>query len=174
MLLARYSNHFRSDRSEADWTALFKDYVGLLSDLQYELIEKALLNLWRTKNWFPKVAEIREEVERLIKARHEDRQEVELLHVRLDRESKVWAKSFMQGELGRMARTEGWGDLLSGWICQLAYRALLKAHKDGGQPQMPTSVPDDVIANYRRMRPPLVRQEGSQFDALSARVKKMV
>ncbi len=174
MLLARYSNHFRSERSEDEWTALFKDYSRLLADLQYDMIEKACLNLWRTKTWFPKVAEIRDEVERLEKARHDpSRQGEEPLHVRLDKESKTWAKSFMQGELGRMARAEGWGDLLSGWICQLAYRALLKAHQEGGAVQMPTSVSDDVIERYRKMRPPLVKQEGTQFGALEARVKKM-
>lgn len=174
MLLARYSNHFRNERSEDEWTALFKDYGRLLADLQYDTIEKACLNLWRTRTWFPKVAEIRDEVERLTKARHDQSQQgEEPLHVRLDKESKVWAKSFMQGELGRIARAEGWGDLLSGWICQLAYRALLKAHQEGGAVQMPTSVSDEVIENYRRMRPPLVKVEGTQFGALEARVKKM-
>jgi len=172
MLLARYSNHFRNERSEDEWTALFKDYARLLSDLQYEMIEKACLNLWRTKTWFPKVAEIRDEVERMIKARHDQSQQAEEpLHVRLDKESKVWAKSFMGGDLGRMARAEGWGDLLSGWICQLAYRALLKAHKEGGAVQMPTSVSGDVIDRYRKMRPPLVRQqEGSEFTATLKRI----
>jgi hypothetical protein len=175
MLLARYSNHFRSERSEDEWAALFKDYVRLLADVPYELVEKACLNLWRTKTWYPKVAEIREEAERLAKAQHVQTQEgVEPLHVRLDKESKTWAKSFMQGDLGRQARAEGWGDLLSGWICQLAYRALSKAHLEGGEARMPTSVPTEVIERYRKMRPPLVKQEGSQFDALAARAKSMV
>ena len=129
------------------------------------MVEKACLNLWRTKTWFPKIAEIRDEAERIAKAQHDQTREgVEPLHVRLDKESKTWAKSFMRGDLGRQARSEGWGDLLSGWICQLAYKALVKAHKEGGQAQMPTSVSDDVIERYRKMRPPLVRQhEGSEF-----------
>jgi len=143
-----------------------------LADIPYELVEKACLNLWRTKTWYPKIAEIREEAERIAKAQQDRTQEgVEPLHVRLDKESKAWAKSFMKGDLGRTARAEGWGDLLSGWICQLAYRALLQAHRDGGQARMPTSVSDEVIDRYRKMRPPLVRQqEGSEFTATLKRM----
>ena len=165
MLLARYSNHFRNERSEDDWTALFKDYGRLLADLQYEMIEKACLNLWRTKTWFPKVAEIRDEVERLEKARHDQtKQGEEPLHVRLDREAKGWVKSFMVGDLGRQAKQEGWANKLSGYMLSAVYQALLHAHQTGKPAQIPTSVSDDVIARYRAMYPPLARSEGSQFE----------
>ena len=165
MLLARYSNHFRNERSEDDWTALFKDYGRLLADLQYEMIEKACLNLWRTRTWFPKVAEIRDEVERLEKARHDQsKQGEEPLHVRLDREAKGWVKSFMAGDLGRQAKAEGWANKLSGYMLSAVYQALLHAHQTGKPAQIPTSVSDDVIARYRAMYPPLARSEGNQFE----------
>ena len=172
VLLTRYSNHFRSERSEDEWTALFKDYARFLADVPYDMVEKACLNLWRSKTWFPKIAEIRDEAERIAKAQHDQTREgVEPLHVRLDKESKAWAKSFMASGLGRQARSEGWGDLLSGWICQLAYKALLQAHRDGGQARMPTSVSDEVIERYRKLRPPLTKQqEGSEFTATLKRM----
>lgn len=155
-ILARYSNHFKSERSQTEWELLYKDYYDLLSDLPYDFVERALYNLGRSLRWFPKVGEIREEAERLIAAAPKAAVPGdEPLHVRLDKEAKRWVKSFLQGDLGLQAKDEGWRDLLSGWMLSAAYAALLKAHQTGSAPDMPTTVPSHIIDSYRRMRPKL-------------------
>lgn len=155
-ILARYSNHFKSERSQTEWELLYKDYYDLLADLPQEFLERALYNLGRSLRWFPKVGEIREEAERLIAAAPRPSQPGdEPLHVRLDKEAKRYVKSFMLGDLGIQAKEEGWRDLLSGYMLSATYNALLRAHQTGGAPNLPTTVPSEIVASYRRMRPPI-------------------
>lgn len=155
-LLTRLSNHFRSERSEAEWRDLLIDYAGLLSDLPPDITLRAINNLGRTLRWFPKASEIRDEAYRLIAAAPKSAQPGdEPLHVRLDKEAKRYVKSFMQGDLGWQAKDEGWRDLLSGWMLSATYAALLKAHQTNSAPDLPTTVPTHIIDSYRRMRPKL-------------------
>lgn len=59
-LLMRLANHFRKDRTAAEWTALAHDYVEDLCEFSEPHIAEAVRRHRRERSWFPKVAELRE------------------------------------------------------------------------------------------------------------------
>lgn len=58
--LARLANHHKSERTSAEWQALYEDYVHDLAEFSNAHVLQALHEHRQTSKWFPKVSEVRE------------------------------------------------------------------------------------------------------------------
>src|SRR5215472_7225502 len=58
MPLTRLANHFRNERSVAEWQMLFEDYCLDLGEFSVGDIQQAIIDHRRTKPFFPKISEL--------------------------------------------------------------------------------------------------------------------
>lgn len=64
-ILTRLANHFRNERTAAEWKMLIEDYVHDLSRFSGAHVAEAIAEYRRSKPYFPKIAELYEICERM-------------------------------------------------------------------------------------------------------------